>query len=189
MNPKVDPAALLLAVLALGITTLTGSGAWSYINTVSAAVVGVIVVTYTWPDKQTIYRTREPSRPTNFNYRAIIAQSTVYGFIFAIGIAWPVQELIKPPGCDDKDSQSNWTACILQTVEPAQIRALIIGLLLAIVAFICLSALTNKRGFRWLNRLPKHIFRWLKRPNKFGWLKHIFGWLTRRGANQRNDPS
>ena len=162
MNPKVDPAALLLAVLAVAITTLTGPGAWSPTTTVSAAVVGVVVVTYTWPPSQRKHR-NDPSQSTNFNYRAIIAQSTVYGFIFAIGIAWPWQQLLK-----STDRATSW--------------ALISGLLLAIGAFICLSTLTNKPGFRWLNRSCEHIFRWLKRS-------HIFGWLNRRGANRRNDPS
>jgi hypothetical protein len=162
MNPKVDPAALLLAVLAVGITTLTGPGAWSHLNTVSAAVVGVVVVTYTWRPSQRKHR-NDSSQSTNFNYRAAIAQSTVYGFIFAIGIAWPWQQLLK-----STDSATSW--------------ALISGLLLAIGAFICLSTLANQPRFIWLNRSCKHIFRWLKRP-------HIFGWLNRRGANRRDDPS
>ena len=182
MNPKVDPAALLLAVLAVGTTTLTGPGAWSHLATVSAAVVGVVVVTYTWPPRQRKHRNVpeqrvgqravapeepgqvqpdqqldqrieqpvDPSQSANFNYRAIIAQSTVYGFIFAIGIAWPWQQLLK-----STDRATSW--------------ALISGLLLAIGAFICLSTLTNKHIFRWLNRS----------------CKHIFGWLNRRGANRR----
>ena len=49
MHNKVDPTALLVAVLAAGITPLTTSGAWDMTNMLVLGVVLFVLIAFTWP--------------------------------------------------------------------------------------------------------------------------------------------
>jgi len=49
MYRRVDPAALLIAVLTVGVDPLTTTGPWERVNTIVAAVVGVVLAAFTWP--------------------------------------------------------------------------------------------------------------------------------------------
>ncbi len=82
MHSKVDPAALLVAVLTVGIAPLTTDGAWDPMNTLIALVVGLVVVGFTWPRMPL----EEPPKLTTIGPLAV-----VYGFIFGIAAAWPIQ--------------------------------------------------------------------------------------------------
>jgi len=90
-HSKVDPAALLAAVVAVVIGQLTTPGFWDVTNTYTAAIVGLVVICFTWP------RTDDEGRAPTFDRRIVIAQSAVYGFILGAALAWPVQSLLS--GC------------------------------------------------------------------------------------------
>lgn len=82
-DARVDPAALLVAVLAVGVGPLTQDGYWSITNTMVAVTVLVVVVLYGWPTKH--------QRPTA---RQMAATSWVIAFLVGQALAWPIQELV-----------------------------------------------------------------------------------------------
>ena len=86
---KVDPAALLVAVLAVGVSPMLEDGAWGLTNSIVAGVVLVVVLCFTWP--------RKPEQPGEVlpTKSILFAQSVVIGFIFAIGSAVIWQGLAK----------------------------------------------------------------------------------------------
>jgi hypothetical protein len=106
-HSKVDPAALLVAVLAVGINPWTEAGPWYMINTITALVVGVVVLCFTLPSKeqkeqkelkeqrelkeQTEKKEQKDDLPSK---RIVFAQSVVLGFIFSVFISWPIQGAI-----------------------------------------------------------------------------------------------
>ena len=51
MSRKIDPAALLIAILVVAISPLTTVGPWDKMNTIVAGVVGIVLVAFTWPNK------------------------------------------------------------------------------------------------------------------------------------------
>jgi hypothetical protein len=77
-KPHVDPGALLVAVFAVGVGPLTEDGPWDRINSVISAVVLAVVLCYLWPQ-------------AGISWPHLLAFCIVVSFIFAIGIAWPVQ--------------------------------------------------------------------------------------------------
>ena len=81
----IDPAALLIAVLTVVVAPLTTTGLWDKLNTVVAVVVLVIVMSFTLIGQ----RRQELQSP----YEKL-AVSLVIGLIFAVAVAYPVQELI-----------------------------------------------------------------------------------------------
>jgi hypothetical protein len=85
---KVDPAALLVAVFTVAISVLYGGGLWDFSHTYIAVIVGVVVICFTWP------RTDDEGGAPKFDRRIVIAQSVVYGFVFGLALAWPVQSLL-----------------------------------------------------------------------------------------------
>jgi hypothetical protein len=87
-NSKVDPAALLVAVFAVALAPLTDPGIWDVIDTYTAAIVGLVVICFTWP------RTDDEGRAPTFDRRIVIAQSVVYGFILGVALCWPIQSLL-----------------------------------------------------------------------------------------------
>src|SRR5438128_11039874 len=115
MHRKVDPAALLISILVLGIAPLTTVGLWDKMNTIVAAVVGVVLVAFTWP-----FKTRLQDGNGQIDLWVRTALSLVYGFVIAIGTAWLVQfswtkqdcpsheESVLPPGCKTNNDISNW---------------------------------------------------------------------------------
>lgn len=115
MHRKVDPAALLISILVLGIAPLTTVGLWDKMNTIVAAVVGVVLVAFTWP-----FKTRLQDGNGQIDLWVITALALVYGFVIAIGTAWLVQfnwttqdcpphkESVLPPQCKANNDISNW---------------------------------------------------------------------------------
>jgi hypothetical protein len=145
MHPGVDPAALLVAVLAVGIAPLTTVGPWDKMNTIVAGVAGVVVVAFTWPRKAIL---RGASRPRRLDYWIIVAQAVVYGFIVAIGAAWPVQSLFFDlKDCPSTLHRRELAACTDKADDISRLCsywALGVGLLAAVVLFCCLRAATNR---------------------------------------------
>jgi hypothetical protein len=88
LHRKVDPAALLIAILTLGFTPLTTAGPWDKMNTIIATVVLAVLLGFTWPRKASFQDGNGQKDPW-----IIAAQALVYGFVIAIGIAWPIQEI------------------------------------------------------------------------------------------------
>jgi len=85
MNRRIDPAALLIAVLTVGVDPLTTNGPWEKINTIVAAVVGVILAAYTWPRK--VGAEPEASVAPTDNW-ILAAQAIAYGLVIAIAAGW-----------------------------------------------------------------------------------------------------
>ena len=81
-KPEVDPAALLIAIIAVAVTPLTTSGPWDKLNTAVALIVLIVLWAYT------IGSHRRDSLESFIEFYAI---SLVMGLIFAISIAWPIQ--------------------------------------------------------------------------------------------------
>jgi hypothetical protein len=84
----VDPAALLMSVIAAAIGPLTTAGLWGVFNTVTAAVVLAVLWSFAWPEKEEL-----------FSWRQSMAISLVLGLLGAVLLAWPAQWLV---------SQSPW---------------------------------------------------------------------------------
>lgn len=99
---KVDPAALLLAVLTVSLPSITEPGAWSPLSTVTAVVIGVIVYCFTWP--------HAPQRFKQVDRWVITAQSLVFGVITSVAVSWPVQSMFVSFNLHCKD---NFLHCVL----------------------------------------------------------------------------
>ena len=92
---RVDPGALLIAVLAVGVGPLTEDGPWSAINTGICLIVLVVVHSYLWPEKQA---------QQTLGARHLRALSLAAGFIIAVGLAWPIQLGIMQRLVSDRDA-------------------------------------------------------------------------------------
>jgi hypothetical protein len=66
---------------------VTGPGVWDVTQTYTAAIVGLVVICFTWP------RIDDEGRAPIFDRRTIIEQSVVYGCILGFALCWPVQSL------------------------------------------------------------------------------------------------
>ena len=140
MHRKVDPAALLLAVIAVGINPLTAPGEWGPINTVVAGVVGAILLAFTWPRAENLQD--EAGQIIKFDPWITAAQAIAYGLIGAIGAAWPIQQyLLHAPDCPEHAADTLPMACITgdQLAGRATDYALWFGLAAAVILFIGLS--------------------------------------------------
>jgi hypothetical protein len=76
----VDPAGLLMAVLAVALAPLTTKGLWSYWNTVVSVIVLIVLWAYTWPRKGLLP-----------DWRHRLAVSVVVGLTFGVASAWAIQ--------------------------------------------------------------------------------------------------
>jgi hypothetical protein len=83
---SVDPAFLLIAVIAVGINPLTSPGHCGVTNTLLGAVVSLVVLLYAWP------RNEDKVDVAHF-----LAVSLVLAIVFSTVFAWPIQELIFMP--------------------------------------------------------------------------------------------
>lgn len=81
---RVDPAALLIAVIAVANTPLTTIGAWDLMNTIVGVVVLVVVCAYTAMGERRHLLESNPER---------VAVSVVIGLVSAIALAFPLQAL------------------------------------------------------------------------------------------------
>ena len=88
-HKKVDPAALLVAVLAVGITPFTEAGPWHPLNTIIAAVVLVVVSAFTLT---------EAPRHSTKGFLPSSAIGLVIGLIIGVGSAWPAQLVMRVRG-------------------------------------------------------------------------------------------
>lgn len=131
---SVDPAALLIAVFAVGSQALLSAGAWEPINTVVALIVAAVVALYMWPSRNHV----EP-------FRHLVAQSLVYGFVAAIACAWPIQSFLV--GGQECKTSPIWTAGLCTDVNsPKPTYATFWALLPGVLAFLlCLWAMVKTR--------------------------------------------
>lgn len=138
MHRRVDPAALLIAVLTVGVDPLTTSGPWEKINTIVAVVVGMVLGAFTWPRRARVQD--ESSQVAQDDNWVIAAQATVYGLIIAIGVGWPVQLLLSPPDCPMHSADVIPAACVEadRISDVATYWALGIGALAAVILFFLL---------------------------------------------------
>lgn len=90
MRSRVDPAALLVAVLAVGVNPLIEPGLWDKINLITAGLVGIVLACFALPRMP-----KQGEEPPN--YAAAVAQSLVYAFIVAVGSAF-LHQLPLDPG-------------------------------------------------------------------------------------------
>lgn len=138
MHRRIDPAALLIAVLTVGVDPLTTNGPWDRINTIVATVVGVVLAAYTWPRKAGPpgEAAQEPP-PDNW---ILAAQAIVYGLIIAIAVGWPMQEALQPPDCPEHSADVVLPACteLDRVADDATYWALGIGALAAVMLFFLL---------------------------------------------------
>jgi hypothetical protein len=90
MSSKVDPAALLIAVLAVGVNPFFEAGLWDRNNLIIACIVLVVVLCFTFP--------RRPAPGEELpGFFILFAQSVVYAFVIAVGSAW-LHQLPLDPG-------------------------------------------------------------------------------------------
>lgn len=138
MHRRVDPAALLIAVLTVGVDPLTTTGPWEKINTIVAVVVGVVLAAFTWP--RTAGVQDESGQMAQVDNWVIAAQAIVYGLIIAIGVGWPVQLLLNPPDCPAHLPNLIPPACAEadRISDVATYWALGIGALAAVILFFLL---------------------------------------------------
>jgi hypothetical protein len=78
----VDPAALLIAIIAVAVTPLTQPGPWDKMNTAVALIVLIVLWAYTIGSHR-----RDPLE----SFVECSAIGLVMGLTFAISIAWPIQ--------------------------------------------------------------------------------------------------
>jgi len=135
VNRRIDPAALLIAVLTVGVDPLTVNGPWEKINTIVATVVGVILAAYTWPRR--MGPESEDSYLPPIDNWVLAAHAMAYGLIIAIGVGWPVQEAMQPPDCPVHPADVLPAACteLDRIADNATWWALGIGALAAVVLF------------------------------------------------------
>jgi hypothetical protein len=148
MNRKIDPAALLIAILAVAISPLTTVGPWDKMNTIVAGVVGIVLVAFTWPNKENL-QDESGKIPPRDNWIAL-ALAIAYGLIVTIGSAWVVQLILNPPDCPEHADDTLPLACVKADDIAGQATnwALGIGLVAAIILFICLRIRIDKLAGR-----------------------------------------
>lgn len=139
VHRKVDPAALLFAVLAVGINPLTTPGLWDKMNTIVAAVVGMVLFAFTWPRRANLQD--ESGQIIQVDKWVTAAQAVVYGLVITIGSAWPIQSLLVHVDCPDRCDADNRIAA------RASYWAVVIGGVFAITLFLCMRR-TIKRLIR-----------------------------------------
>lgn len=144
MHRRVDPAALLIAVLAVGVDPLITTGPWESINTIVSAVVGVVLAAFTWPRK--VRLPGEASQSAEADNWVIAAQAIVYGLIITISAGWPVQLLLRPPDCPPHPEDVIPPACVKadRISDVATNWAFGVGGLAAIILFFWLRAAIKK---------------------------------------------
>lgn len=81
---RVDPGALLLAVIVVGLQGLTEAGDWQPMNTIISAVVVAVAACFLWP-----------SRGTRTRY--LVGFGIAMAFVAGVGLAWPIQATFDVP--------------------------------------------------------------------------------------------
>lgn len=121
-KPDVDPAALLIAIIAVAISPLTTIGPWDRMNTVVALVVLIVLWAYTIGGHR---------RDSLGSFVECAAIGLVVGLIFAILMAWPIQFFWTGIGKSNKDPR-------FVAADDSTWSGLLLGLVVAIVLTIFL---------------------------------------------------
>lgn len=79
---KVDPGALLIAVLVIAVTPWAEDGRWEPINTITACVVLAVLRAFAWPAQRV-------------RWHILVAVGSVYALVSSAALAWPIQDLLK----------------------------------------------------------------------------------------------
>ncbi|GAA3403006.1 hypothetical protein ACKAE7_18110 [Pseudarthrobacter sp. NKDBFgelt] len=79
---KVDPGALLIAVLVVAVTPWTEDGSWEPINTITACVVLFVLLAFAWPAQRV-------------RWRILVAVGSVFALVSGAALAWPLQDILK----------------------------------------------------------------------------------------------
>jgi hypothetical protein len=153
MHPKVDPGALLLAVLTAAFAPLTETGPWDKMNTIVAGVVLLLVIAFTWPRNTLLAGDGTGGRTgPSYDNLTLFAQATAYGLVCAIAVAWPVQRILgaptecpfippdEPPGTCDREMDD--------LASDASYIALGIGAVLTVVLFLALKSQMSRLANR-----------------------------------------
>jgi hypothetical protein len=144
-RPTVDPAALLVAVLAVGVGPLTEDGPWSWINTVVCVVVLVVLGSYaslvTSPREMLI------------SFRLRLPLLFVTCFILGIALAYPIQLAGGEAHCRQQVvSTIGITFDDCAAVEAEADTATKLGLLFGLLALVVAEVSIRARP-RWVRRL------------------------------------
>lgn len=161
MRHKVDPAALLVAVFAVGAGPLLQSGLWTYVNTVTALVVLVVVLYFSWPAEEV--RTQG-----SLGWTGNVAFATVYAFIIGIAAGWPMQRMLsrfwRLPNCGDaRDAQSELeyfhvSDCFRDNDDTiaalGTAGGMVVGAVALVVLFFVLSGLSGRPASSDSDKMP-----------------------------------
>jgi hypothetical protein len=144
MSRKIDPAAMLIAILTVAISPLTTVGPWDKMNTIIAVVVGVVLLAFTWPSKAKLQDESGHIAPVDKWVPAALA--ITYGLVITIGSAWIVQLILNPPDCPEHAADQLPQACVNadDVAGRATNWALGIGLVAAIILFFILRNGINR---------------------------------------------
>jgi multisubunit Na+/H+ antiporter MnhE subunit len=145
VHDRVDPAALLVAVLVVGIGPVMGEGPWDPLPSILGLIVGAILVLLTWPRK---VQGRVVASSHDLEKRLLLAQSLVYGFIVSTVVAWPIQSIIqgsrgRPEGCGWLVPQNCKESAWGNVPLAAAYLSLLVGLILAGVVYAVLVTITR----------------------------------------------
>lgn len=145
MHNRVDPAALLLAVLVVSVGPITAAGPWEPIDSGFAILVAVIVGCFTWPRK----------RDREFRRRHAVAHALTYGFIAVTACAWPIQAVMQPdldPHCNrfllSADKNCYGASADLSSVVELEVTASLASLwalLGGLITFVIVLAILLRR--------------------------------------------
>jgi hypothetical protein len=128
MNSKIDPAALLIAIVPVAAGPLLEAGAWDRLNSVVALVVLIVLWAFTLADQQRRQRMSGPE---------CIAVSAVIGLISAIVLAFPIQWLRSGTTSSDPPPPDG-NGPSLSAIDFATWRGLQVGVAIFVVLAIVL---------------------------------------------------
>jgi hypothetical protein len=114
---KVDPAALLIAVIAVGIDPLLDEGPWQQVN----SLVALIVLVALWPYTVMPLRRNERSLPGE-----AIAIGTVVSLIGGVLLAWPLQLIVGRFNGGVSDTIVDWVSVLSMIISAAIVFGLIL---------------------------------------------------------------
>lgn len=152
---RVDPAALLVAVVTVGVGPLFEAGEWSWINALVSGLVLLVILCFVIPGRPGLL-----TLPLTERMPIAFAQSIVIGFVTAVGSALFFQRL---PGAAEElnkcgaeplegtlEEQWYYGACVASLNDEAATAAtnwtIVPGLLVAGLAFAWLSGLLWGKG-------------------------------------------
>jgi lincosamide nucleotidyltransferase A/C/D/E len=129
---KVDPTALLVAVLTVATAPLIAIGPWDRMNTVIAIVVLLILIPYTLSSApRRVLIESGPRLPV----------SAAIGLVSGVAFAWPIQNWIA-----DRPLFNTNADCISDAVAKlASYRSLFLGLLIMVILYSLLTIMARRK--------------------------------------------